>query len=519
MYEYHWLPGGLVQSDLLENFAQLYSEQYGIWGDRGPNPGKPVRLSLQRLSQWLVPDSLVVWSTALGKLVGYAVAVQTKLPHNGTVSWVTQLVVHEAHRHQDVGKTLLFTIWRFTDHFAWGILTANPFAVRALEKATRRRCEPSRIVSAASLLGDLGNRVVPYLNSVSEIIVSSAESRANTKFFLDHSQLAGMLSAATSEEKPWKLGPLPEGWEWFAFTFHDQNQISLTRKEIGEMLAASDKLTRYAYSRMLVTNSTQSWATHQKAEAEFVIENCRLKPGTSVLDLGCGQGRHTIELAKRGIHATGLDYISSFIDIARVQATTSGASLADFVVDDCRTAELGRTFDTVLCLYDVIGSYVDDGENLAIIRNIVRHTNQGGFVLLSVMNLELTERIAKNWFSLAAEPDRLLTLQPSAIMETTGNVFNPDFYLIDKDTKIVYRKEQFTRGQVLPEEILIRDRRYTEAQIRRSCAEVGLNVIWTRFVRSGKWETPLAPDSDKAKEILVLCQRPESEASQRELFT
>lgn len=182
----------------------------------------------------------------------------------------------------------------------------------------------------------------------------------------------------------------------------------------------------------------QSWATHQKAEAEFVIENCRLKPGTSVLDLGCGQGRHTLELAKRGIHATGLDYISSFIDIARVQATTSGASLADFVVDDCRTAELGRTFDTVLCLYDVIGSYVDDGENLAIIRNIVRHTNQGGFVLLSVMNLELTERIAKNWFSLAAEPDRLLTLQPSAIMETTGNVFNPDFYLIDKDTKIVY---------------------------------------------------------------------------------
>ncbi len=126
MYEYHWLPGGLVQSDLLENFARLYSEQYGIWGDRGPNPGKPVRLSLQRLSQWLVPDSLVVWLTALGKLVGYAVAVQTKLPHHGTVSWVTQLVVHEAHRHQDVGKTLLFTIWRFTDHFAWGILTANP---------------------------------------------------------------------------------------------------------------------------------------------------------------------------------------------------------------------------------------------------------------------------------------------------------------------------------------------------------------------------------------------------------
>jgi GNAT superfamily N-acetyltransferase len=118
MYEYHWLPGGLAQPDLLHEFVQLYTQQYGTWGNLGPNPGKPVRLSPERLRQWLVPESLVVWCTALGQIIGYAIAVQTKLPQHGMVSWVTQLVVHEEHRRQDVGKTLLFTIWRFTDHFA-----------------------------------------------------------------------------------------------------------------------------------------------------------------------------------------------------------------------------------------------------------------------------------------------------------------------------------------------------------------------------------------------------------------
>jgi hypothetical protein len=54
------------------------------------------------------------------KIVGYAIAVQTELTGFGVVSWVTQLVVQEEHRQSDVGKTLLLTIWQFSDHFAWG---------------------------------------------------------------------------------------------------------------------------------------------------------------------------------------------------------------------------------------------------------------------------------------------------------------------------------------------------------------------------------------------------------------
>jgi SAM-dependent methyltransferase len=207
--------------------------------------------------------------------------------------------------------------------------------------------------------------------------------------------------------------------------------------------------------------------------------------------------------------------VSAYIDTARQRAARQDV---EFAVEDCRTVQLGTKFDVGICLYDVVGSYADESENIAILRNLAEHVKPGGFILLSVMNLELTERLAKNWFSVVSEPDKLLTLKPSRTMEKTGNIFNPEFYMIDRETKIVYRKEQFISGRSLPEELLVRDRRYTETQIRTFCADVGLDVQWSRLVRAGKWDDPLPRESDKAKEILVLCKKPDFTAIQQSLF-
>ena len=132
--------------------------------------------------------------------------------------------------------------------------------------------------------------------------------------------------------------------------------------------------------------------------------------------------------------------------------------------------------------------------------------------------MELTERLAKNWFSISVNPDKLLSLPPSNIMEKSGNVFNPDYYLIDSDKKIVYRKEQFHKVDELFGELLVRDRRYTREEISQMCAAVGLRVEWSRFVRAGHWDEPLDRESDRAKEILIMCRKPYPEALQQRLF-
>ena len=156
--------------------------------------------------------------------------------------------------------------------------------------------------------------------------------------------------------------------------------------------------------------------------------------------------------------------------------------------------------------YDVIGTYVSQDENLKLLQNLACHVRRGGLVLLSVMNMEFTERRAKHWFSISTEPDRLLQLLPSRKMETSGEVFDPEHYMIDRDTRIVYRKEQFEEGSCLPQELLVRDRRYTSTEIEHLCRDAGLNIVWSRFVRAGAWEQLLS--ADDAKEILVLCRKP-----------
>ena len=518
MYQFHSKPGTEISAELLSAMSKLYSNHYGRWGPGGNRPGEPVRLRPSQIQKWLTHNSVVVWVEAFGHLIGYAIAVHAHVSKGGTVAWITQLVVHTDHRRMDVGKRLLFSAWTFSDYFAWGLLSANPYAVRALEKATRRRCQPSLIALHADLLYTLGKNEVHYLESTREIAIDDRESKVNTGFHLDHSLLAEMVRNATSEATPWVMGDLTEGWEWFAFTFHDQQQIPLTKKELEEMLMASDEVTKQAYARMRPQLKTHRWAQYAKEEAEFILRNSGVPAGSPVLDFGCGDGRHSIEFAKCGFDVTGVDIVQESVEAARQASHEEGISQVRFHKGDCRKTELQNEFELGICLYDVIGSFVDEHSNFEILKNLANHIKEGGCIFISVMNLELTERLAKNWFSLSSDPDKLLSLTPSSTMEKSGNVFNPDYYLIDRESKIVYRKEQFRTGEDLYEELLVRDRRFTIEEITHMCVLAGLQVKWARFVRAGHWDEALDRESEKAKEILVMCQKPYLAALQQSLF-
>jgi hypothetical protein len=139
-FQFEWQPGSFIylNKSILEQMIFLYGNHYGKWSNSSPfNPGKNIKMSRKRIKEWLEPqDSRVALAFKDTELVGYAIALQTKIDY-GVISWVTQLVVHEKYRNQDVGKELLFSIWSFNDHFAWGLVSANPYAISALEKATR----------------------------------------------------------------------------------------------------------------------------------------------------------------------------------------------------------------------------------------------------------------------------------------------------------------------------------------------------------------------------------------------
>ena len=93
-------------------------------------------------------------------------------------------------------------------------------------------------------------------------------------------------------------------------------------------------------------------------------------------------------------------------------------------------------------------------------------------------------------------------------METTGNVFDPEFYLVDTETQVVYRKEQFSRKEDLPVELIVRDRRFTRREIEKMCNTAGFTVEFSRYVKVGDWLNCLCSTDKAAKEILVKCKKP-----------
>ena len=91
-------------------------------------------------------------------------------------------------------------------------------------------------------------------------------------------------------------------------------------------------------------------------------KECKTRPGL-VLDLGCGTGRMTLELSKRGYDMTGIDYSPEMLDIARDIAEKEGADVL-WLCQDMREFELYGTVDATVCCLDCINHLesIDDLE-------------------------------------------------------------------------------------------------------------------------------------------------------------
>ena len=227
-----------------------------------------------------------------------------------------------------------------------------------------------------------------------------------------------------------------------------------------------------------------------------------------MLDFGCGNGRHALELARKGISVTGVDMVDRFVTAANSRAHSQGLYNAEFITGDCRSILLNTKFDHVICLYDVIGSHPLQSDNDAILANAVRHLRTHGRVLISVMNREVAARLATIKANISRNPDALLSLPPSPTMQDSGQIWDPKFFLLDPVSNIIYRKEQFeVSGLLLPCELVVRDRRYLIDEFVNMCTVAGLSEIWTKRVQVGRWDTALPGNDNKAKELLFLGEK------------
>src|SRR5664280_2923650 len=68
-------------------------------------------------------------------------------------------------------------------------------------------------------------------------------------------------------------------------------------------------------------------------QVQQLLRLCSVLPGASVLDVGCGVGRHSIELARLGFRVTGVDQNADYIDACRDHAGKLGLKAEFHAVD------------------------------------------------------------------------------------------------------------------------------------------------------------------------------------------
>lgn len=500
---YSWRNRESLPEEELEKCSRLFSEHYGVWSIESGRKGN-IKLSAEMLKKYLAPPgSSASLAYHENELVGHAFSLRRLIKPYGYVSWVTQLVVHSDWRRRHIGTRLLSSIWAFSNDFAWGLVTASPITVRTLERATRRKCDPRVIGRHIDALKSAASEIY-YVNADS-FTVTRGRSKVDTGFAIDQTSLPEMLSHA-KRKRPWALGTLGAGEEWLAFTFRNQKQATLTRAELDDMLAQSERILREAYNRMSHTPQ-QKWKRHAVAECDHILKAAQPSQNATVADFGCGNGRHAIEFAARGYRVCGVDFLSKPLDEARENAASKHLTNIEFFEGDARTIQLNSEFDMVLCLYDVIGSFPDDRDNHALLKNIVRHLKPGGKLVISVMNMELTRSNVRRQGPVYEDPTLLQTLPAGTIMQETGDVFDPEYYLIDSESGIVFRKEQFSEDGLLSSELIVRDRRYTEKEVLSMCQMEGVEPLTHGFVQAGAWGKYLQPTDPKAKEILFIGEK------------
>lgn len=128
-------------------------------------------------------------------------------------------------------------------------------------------------------------------------------------------------------------------------------------------------------------------ADRTSAEAAFVIDTLALAPGARVLDVPCGEGRHAIALAQRGLCTTGVDFNRHAIALARSRAAEQGVA-PTFLEADAREFPLDDgPYDAAICFYGSFG-YFDDSDNLRFAARVASALRTGGQFLIDTQVLE-----------------------------------------------------------------------------------------------------------------------------------
>lgn len=131
-----------------------------------------------------------------------------------------------------------------------------------------------------------------------------------------------------------------------------------------------------------------------RKEASDAIALLGLRERSSVLDLCCGQGRHSIAMAESGHVVRGLDLSKKMLDAAREHQSAAGVDVT-WIHADMRDIPPGLELNAVLSLYQSFGYLEHRKDDLDVLRAIQASLAADGRLLLQIPN---RDAVAKDFW-------------------------------------------------------------------------------------------------------------------------
>lgn len=124
-----------------------------------------------------------------------------------------------------------------------------------------------------------------------------------------------------------------------------------------------------------------------REEVDAIETILHLRKGARILDLACGAGRHSIELAKRGYRVTGYDLSEELLKTARSAARAAKQDV-DFAQGDMRELPYRGAFDAVINMFSSFGYFDSVDEDRKVLEGVARALTIRGKVLMDRFNRE-----------------------------------------------------------------------------------------------------------------------------------
>lgn len=218
-------------------------------------------------------------------------------------------------------------------------------------------------------------------------------------------------------------------------------------------------------------------------EVEFLLEELNLPTRGRILDVGCGTGRHALELVQRGYRVIGLDISSGMLREAQARAGEVSLKL-DLIQADATSIPLGRGVDGAICLcegaFGLLGSRDDPHtHDLDILEGIYATIKPGGKFVLTALNGLAKVR--------AADHEKI-----------EEGMFDP---LTQTETFVL---DDEHNGEM--RSITVRERGFVPSELRLMLEVAGFEVLHLYGGTAGAWGRR-PPDLDEI-ELMVIAMKP-----------